>query len=94
VVRGGARWCGKQIRIQDSSNLGIVATVVDECGDCDNEVGASAHIRRNFRLDPSLGEVSIDQLLGLQLKPGVVWPASLLLSRMHDAWGLSTYLNV
>jgi hypothetical protein len=29
--------------------------VVDECGDCDNEVGASAHIR----LDPSLGEVSI-----------------------------------
>jgi hypothetical protein len=33
--------------------------VVDECGDCDNEVGASAHIRRNFRLDPSLGEVSI-----------------------------------
>jgi hypothetical protein len=34
---GGAR-CGKQIRIQDSSNIGIVAMVVDECHDCDNEV--------------------------------------------------------
>ncbi|KAK1632564.1 hypothetical protein QYE76_006879 [Lolium multiflorum] len=55
---GGAR-CGKQIRIEDSSNIGIVAMVVDECRDCDNEVGASAHIWRNFRLDPSLGEVSI-----------------------------------
>ncbi|XP_047052098.1 putative ripening-related protein 7 [Lolium rigidum] len=52
---GGAR-CGKLIRIQDSSNLHISATVVDECGDCDGEVGASAHIWRNFRLDPSLGD--------------------------------------
>ncbi|XP_047049170.1 putative ripening-related protein 7 [Lolium rigidum] len=55
---GGAR-CGKLIRIQDSANLHISATVVDECGDCDGEVGASAHIWRNFNLDPSVGEVSI-----------------------------------
>ncbi|XP_051184239.1 putative ripening-related protein 6 [Lolium perenne] len=55
---GGAR-CGKLIRIQDSANLHITAKVVDECGDCDNEVGASAHIWRNFNLDPSVGEAKI-----------------------------------
>jgi hypothetical protein len=33
---------------------------VDECSDCDNEVGASARIWRNFNLDPSVGEVTIN----------------------------------
>ncbi|XP_047052125.1 putative ripening-related protein 7 [Lolium rigidum] len=55
---GGAR-CGRLINIQGPSNLHILATVVDECRDCDNEVGASAHIWRDFNLDPSVGEVSI-----------------------------------
>jgi hypothetical protein len=56
---GGAR-CGKQILIWYSSNFHIFATVVDECSDCDNEVGASAHIWRNFNIDPSVGEVTIN----------------------------------
>ncbi|XP_051184237.1 putative ripening-related protein 7 [Lolium perenne] len=56
---GGVR-CGKLIRITDSSsNLHMSAIVVDECRDCDNEVGASPVIWRNFHLDPSLGEVKI-----------------------------------
>jgi hypothetical protein len=56
---GGAR-CGKFIRIQNNANnLHMIATVVDECRDCDNEVGASAVIWRNFHLDPSVGEWSI-----------------------------------
>jgi hypothetical protein len=33
------------------------AIVVDECRDCDNEVGASPVTWRNFHLDPCLGEV-------------------------------------
>jgi hypothetical protein len=55
---GGSR-CGKLISIKDPSNLYITAKVVDECRGCDNEVGASAHIWRNFQLNPSVGEVSI-----------------------------------
>ncbi|XBH73571.1 hypothetical protein VPH35_100657 [Triticum aestivum] len=55
---GGAR-CGKTIRIANSGNLNINAMVVDECAGCDNEVGASIHIWRNFRLDPSLGQADI-----------------------------------
>jgi hypothetical protein len=55
---GGAR-CGRSIRIVDSSNLGMNAKVVDECAGCDNEVGASSHIWKNFNLDTSQGEVNI-----------------------------------
>ncbi|XP_020156449.1 uncharacterized protein [Aegilops tauschii subsp. strangulata] len=55
---GGAR-CGKTIRIANSGHLYINAMVVDECAGCDNEVGASIHIWRNFRLDPSLGQADI-----------------------------------
>nr|XP_020168901.2 putative ripening-related protein 7 [Aegilops tauschii subsp. strangulata] len=47
----GAR-CGKLIRIADDANLHISARVVDECAGCDNEVGASIHIWKNFNLDP------------------------------------------
>jgi hypothetical protein len=35
------------------------AIVVDECRNCNDEVGASPVIWRNFNLDPSLGEVKI-----------------------------------
>jgi hypothetical protein len=55
---GGER-CGKLIRITDSRNLRMSAVVVDECRSCDNEVGASPAIWRNYHLDPSLGEVNI-----------------------------------
>jgi hypothetical protein len=55
---GGER-CGKLIRITDSRNLHMSAIVVDECRSCDNEVGASPAIWRNYHLDPSLGEVNI-----------------------------------
>ena len=54
----GAR-CGKLIRIADDANLHISARVVDECAGCDNEVGASMHIWKNFNLDPSVGQVDI-----------------------------------
>nr|BDI54531.1 putative ripening-related protein 6 [Triticum aestivum] len=55
---GGAR-CGRTIRIVDTFNIGINAQVVDECAGCDNEVGASSHIWKNFHLDTSLGQVDI-----------------------------------
>ncbi|XBI15009.1 hypothetical protein VPH35_057507 [Triticum aestivum] len=55
---GGAR-CGRVIRIVDPSNYGINAKVVDECAGCDNEVGASSHIWKNFDLDTSLGQVDM-----------------------------------
>ncbi|XBI23920.1 hypothetical protein VPH35_049079 [Triticum aestivum] len=55
---GGAR-CGRAIRIVDPSNYGINAKVVDECAGCDNEVGASSHIWKNFDLDTSLGQVDM-----------------------------------
>ncbi|KAM3346166.1 hypothetical protein ACQJBY_020610 [Aegilops geniculata] len=55
---GGAR-CGRIIRIADpsNSNFGTNAEVVDECAGCDNEVGASSGIWKNFDLDTSLGQV-------------------------------------
>jgi hypothetical protein len=56
---GGSR-CGKKILIMDYTNLYVFATVVDECSGCVNEVGASAQVWRNFNLDPSVGEASIN----------------------------------
>ena len=55
---GGAR-CGKLIHIAGGANLHIIAKVVDECAGCDNEVGASIRIWKNFNLDPSVGQVDI-----------------------------------
>ena len=55
---GGAR-CGKLIRLANSGIIHISAVVVDECAGCDNEVGASSHIWKNFDLDTSLGQVDM-----------------------------------
>jgi hypothetical protein len=59
--RGAVRQATRSACIQDSSNLGIVATVVDRgrVRRLRQRGGISAHIWHNFRLDPSLGEVSI-----------------------------------
>jgi hypothetical protein len=53
---GGPAACDGQYH----SDGELIVSLSSQWFDCDNEVGASAHIWRNFNIDPSVGEVTIN----------------------------------